>query len=79
MSIGSMTSSLVNFKIAAIWKTASGTINVQNILNDIFPGLLPLGLTFLMYYLLNKKVKVIYLILGIFILAIAGVYLNILR
>lgn len=79
MSIGSMTSSLVNFKIAAIWKTASGTINVQNILNEIFPGLLPLGLTFLMYYLLNKKVKVIYLILGIFILAIAGVYLNILR
>ena len=79
MSIGSMTSSLVNFKISAIFKTAGGTINVQNILNDIFPGLLPLGLTFLMYYLLKKKVKVIWLILGIFVLAIAGVYLNILK
>jgi len=32
-----------------------------------------------MYYLLKKKVKVIWLILGIFVLAIAGVYLNILK
>ncbi|GEN48870.1 PTS system mannose/fructose/sorbose family transporter subunit IID [Ligilactobacillus pobuzihii] len=79
MSIGAMTSSLVTFKISAVFKTAGGTINVQNILNDIFPGLLPLGLTFLIYYLLNRKVKVIYLILGIFVLAIAGVYLGILK
>lgn len=79
MSIGAMTSSLVNFKISAVFKTAGGTINVQSILNDIFPGLLPLGLTFLMYYLLNRKVKVIYLILGAFVIAIAGVYLKVLK
>lgn len=74
MSIGAMTSSLVNFTIPVVFKSSGGEINVQNILNDIFPGILSLGLTFFVYYLLKKKVKVIWIILGIFAFSIIGAY-----
>lgn len=79
MSIGGMTADLVNFTIPLEFATAGGeNIVIQEILNDIFPGLLPLALTFFVYYLLKKNVKVIYIILGIFLFSIAGVYLGLL-
>lgn len=78
MSIGAMTSSLVNFTIPAVFKTKGGEINIQQMLDDIFPGLLSLGLTFLIYYLLQKKVKVTWIIFGVFIFSILGVYIGLL-
>ena len=46
------------------------TLKVENvkdsIFDQIFPGLLPLGVTFLCVWLYNKNVKTIYIILGIF-------------
>lgn len=78
MSIGAMTSSLVNFTIPAVFKTKGGEINVQQLLDDIFPGILSLGLTFLVYFLLKKNIKVLWIILGIFIFSIVGVYIGLL-
>jgi sorbose PTS system EIID component len=51
---------------------------VQNILDQLIPGLLPLGLTFLMMYFLRKKVNPIWLIFGLFGLGIVGYWLGIL-
>lgn len=51
---------------------------VQNILDDLIPGLLPLGLTFLMMYLLRKKVSPILLIFILFAVGIVGYGLGIL-
>lgn len=79
MSIGSMTSSLVKFTIPLVFKTAGGKIDIQGILDGIFPGILPLGLTFFVYWLLKKKVKVIWVILGIFAFSIIGAYLGFLK
>lgn len=78
MAIGAMTAGLVNFEIPLKIVTEGGEIVIQEILNDLFPGLLPLGLTFFVYYLLKKEVKVLYIILGVFIFSIIGTYIGLL-
>lgn len=52
---------------------------VQSILNELCPGLLALGLTLLMMYLLKKKVSPIALIFILFGVGILGYWLGILR
>lgn len=52
---------------------------VQNILDELCPGLLALGLTLLMMYLLKKKVSPILLIFILFGVGILGYWLGILR
>ncbi|MWP49390.1 MULTISPECIES: mannose/fructose/sorbose PTS transporter subunit IID [unclassified Gilliamella] len=53
-------------------------MTVQGILNDLVPGLLPLGLTLLMMKLLRKKVSPIILIFILFTVGIIGYGLGIL-
>lgn len=53
-------------------------MTVQGILNDLVPGLLPLGLTLLMMKLLRKKVSPIILIFALFAVGILGYALGIL-
>ncbi|EKP25308.1 PTS system mannose-specific transporter subunit IID [Klebsiella michiganensis] len=48
------------------------TMTVQNILDQLCPGLLALGLTLLMVRLLNKKVNPVWLIFALFGLGILG-------
>ena len=52
---------------------------VQNILDQLCPGLLALGLTLLMMYLLKKKVSPIVLIFILFGVGILGYWLGILK
>ncbi len=52
--IGGLTASFVNVKTKLEF-AGEATINIQKLLDGIMPGLLPLGLTFLVYYLINKK------------------------
>lgn len=54
------------------------TTTVQNILDQLCPGLLALGLTLLMMYLLRKKVNPIILIFALFGVGILGYGLGIL-
>ncbi len=51
---------------------------VQNILDDLVPGIAALGLTLLMMYLLKKKVSPIVLIFALFAVGIIGYALHIL-
>lgn len=53
-------------------------MTLQGILNDLIPGLLPLGLTLLMMKLLRKKVSPITLIFALFAVGIIGYALGIL-
>lgn len=48
------------------------TMTVQNILDQLCPGLLALGLTLLMVRLLNKKINPVWLIFALFGLGIVG-------
>lgn len=65
--VGALTASYVSFSLPIqivkdVFDPESGAIleaqvlfNADNMLNSIFPGLLPLGLTLLVYYLYSKK------------------------
>jgi PTS system, mannose/fructose/sorbose family, IID component len=55
------------------------TMTVQGILDQLCPGLLALGLTMLMMYLLKKKVSPIALIFALFGVGILGYWLGILK
>lgn len=55
------------------------TTTIQNILDQLVPGLLPLILTFAMMYLLRKKVSPILLIFALFAVGILGYSLGILK
>lgn len=58
-----------------------GTIaitTVQNILDSLLPGLLPLLLTFLCMRLLKKKISAVWIIFGIFIIGIIGYWAKVL-
>ena len=69
--VGAMTASMVT--ITTPLKIAMGakqTLVLQTIFDSIMPGLLPLAATLLIFSLVRKKVKVVYLMLGIIIISI---------
>ena len=54
------------------------TTTLQDVLNQLLPGLAALGLTFLCMWLLNKKVNALWIILGMFVVGILGRWAHIL-
>lgn len=79
MMIGAMTAQSVT--VSTPLKLALGgkdPLVLQDILNSIMPGLLPLATMLLVFYLIRKKVKIVYLLLGILVLGIVGALLGIL-
>lgn len=69
--VGGMSSQMVKFqtKISMSMQGAS-VLKLQNMLDQIFVGIVPLLLTLLCFYLLNKKVSINYLIFGVIGLSI---------
>lgn len=55
------------------------TTTVQDILNQLMPGLVPLILTFICMNLLKKKVNAIWIIFGLFAVGIAGFAAGVLK
>lgn len=49
---------------------------IQDILNDLMPGLVPLLLTFACMWLLRRKVNPLWIIIGFFGLGILGAWLK---
>lgn len=72
MMIGAMTASSVTIKTALKWNLSGTVLNVQKILNSIMPGLLPLVITLVVFWLIRKKIKAIYLLFGIIAFGILG-------
>jgi len=52
--------------------TQEKVTSLQNNLDQLIPGLVPLLLTFLCMWLLRKKVSPIVMIIGLFVVGIAG-------
>ena len=77
MMIGAMTASSVTITTPLKWAMKGATLNVQKILNGIMPGLLPLAVTLIVFALIRKRVKVIYLLFGIIIFGILGALIGI--
>lgn len=70
--IGAMTSSMVNLNTALKFDIGSETFEIQQYLDQIMPGLLPFGYTFLMLYFLKKGKSSTFLLLFTIIFAILG-------
>lgn len=70
--VGGMTASMVTFQSTyELSMKGQSVLNLQAMLDQIFVGIVPLGLTLLCYYLLKKKnISITVLIIGIIILSI---------
>lgn len=79
MVVGCMTASRVNVEIPLILDIKGVELNVQEqVINALMPGLVPLGITMLVYWLVRKKVNINLIILIIFVLGIMLAYLGVL-
>ncbi|MDR3174212.1 MAG: PTS system mannose/fructose/sorbose family transporter subunit IID [Treponema sp.] len=76
--VGCLVAQFVNINIPLTVEFRSGEkMVVQHILDSVFKGLLGIGATFGCLALMRRKVKIIYIILGIFAVGILGALLGI--
>lgn len=70
--VGGMTASMVTFQsVFELKMNGESILELQPMLDQIFVGIVPLGLTLLCYYLLKKKnISITVLIIGVIILSI---------
>jgi fructoselysine and glucoselysine-specific PTS system IID component len=71
MVVGAMPATLISITTPLTIGAKSG-VSVQSILDQIVPAVIPLGLTFLVYYFVKKNVKTTYLLLGLLALGFLG-------
>ena len=70
--MGAVTAQFVNFNLTLSYKSKMNEVNFQEILDGIFPNILPICLVLLGYYLLRKKnISAIKLIL-VYVVIVAG-------
>ena len=70
MAAGALVGTWLNFTTPLKYVKDGATISIQNMLNGIFPKLLPLGLTMLVFFFIRKGVKTTYIMLGIMVASI---------
>ncbi|WP_137664614.1 PTS system mannose/fructose/sorbose family transporter subunit IID [Enterococcus hulanensis] len=79
MVVGCMTASRVNIEIPMILNIKGVKLGIQEqVIDALMPGLVPLGITMLVYWLVRKKVNINLIILIIFVLGISLSYLGVL-
>ena len=78
MVVGTMAATRVTIKTPLIWHVGQSVIKVQSLFNQLAPGLIPLLITLLVWWLLRKKVNASIIVVGIFVIGILCSYLGIL-
>ena len=76
MVVGAMPATLMSLRTPLAFGGADAGSGLQGILDSIVPSILPLGLTFLVYYFIKKGVKTTYLLLGLVVLGFIGSVLH---
>lgn len=76
--VGSMAASMVSLSIPLVINIGGAKVAIQGIFDSILKGILPLGLTFGIYKLLQKGVKTTTMLWGIILIGIGGSVLHIL-
>lgn len=77
MTVGAMTATMVTCNIGFVFEMNGAQQSIQEMLDTIFPCLLPLLLTLGCFKLLNRKMNATLLILLIMVVAIIGTYIGI--
>ncbi|MBL0739843.1 PTS system mannose/fructose/sorbose family transporter subunit IID [Chryseolinea lacunae] len=77
MVVGAMPALLMSIKTPLQIGTEGSEISVQSILDQIVPGIVPLMLTFVVFFLLKKNIKTTYLLLGLLAAGFVGSVLHV--
>lgn len=77
MVVGAMPASLMSVKTPLMIRSGGPGVAVQSVIDQVVPNLIPLCLTFLVFFLLRKNVKTTWLLLGLLLLGFAGSALGI--
>ncbi|HEX9511166.1 MAG TPA: PTS system mannose/fructose/sorbose family transporter subunit IID [Puia sp.] len=72
MVVGAMPATLMSVKTSLTIGRADHGIAVQGILDQIVPAIIPLALTLLVYYFIQKNIKTTYLLLGLLMAGFIG-------
>jgi fructoselysine/glucoselysine PTS system EIID component len=72
MVVGAMPATLIAISTPITLGSTSQAATLQGILDQIIPSIIPLGLTFLVYYFVKKSVKTTWLLLGLLVLGFVG-------
>lgn len=76
MVVGAMTCTMVTVQTALELNLNETTFRLQEMFDSIMPNLLPLGLVFLCFKLLNKNIKSHWLIYGLMAFCVLGKYIG---
>ncbi len=77
MVVGAMPATLIAINTPITFGSAKSAITLQSVLDQIVPSIIPLGLTFLVYFFVRKQVKTTYLLLGLLVLGFVGSMIHI--
>lgn len=77
-TVGAMISSMVTFKVGFTTMIGEMEFVLQDIFDQIMPNILPLLLTFGVFYAVKKGVKINMIIIGVFALGLIGTLIGIL-
>ncbi len=72
MVVGAMPALLMSITTPLKIGTGDSAVAVQTILDQIVPNIIPLGLTFLVYYFVRKNVSPTHLLIGLLLLGFVG-------
>jgi len=72
MVVGAMPATLMSIRTGLTLGEGTSAVSLQNVLDQVVPAILPLGLTFLVYYFVKKGVKTTYLLLGLLALGLVS-------
>lgn len=78
MVVGSMAATRVTINTPLAFSIGEGSTAIQSVLDSLAPGLIPLGITLLVWWMLRKKVNTVWIIVAIFLVGILGYYTGIL-
>ena len=67
MSAGALVATWLNFVTPLSYVKDGATVSLQNMFNGIFPKILPLSLTMIVFFFIRKNVKTTYIMLGLII------------
>ena len=76
MVVGAMPPLFMAIKTPLQIGATGSEISVQEILDQIIPGIIPLALTFLVYFFLKRNVKTTYLLVGLLVIGFIGSVLH---
>ena len=72
MVVGAMTATLMHVTTPLTIGGGDPAVHIQDILDQIVPDIVPLGLTFGTYYFVKKNIKTTWLLLGLLTLGFIG-------